>query len=301
MMRISILACLPALVMMTGCDWQSGGTSPAPVWAREATIEALGRAYIEVLPNRAEFSVTYQGRGLTAAEAGALATARANLAADVINQLSDDEARITSSVRIHPFYRQVTVRVDEFEERLVENEHPDSLLGYIADATVEVRSSDLARIALLRGGAMAVGPAQATPVSFSLEPNVETQQAAFEAAVADATARAGIVARVSDNGLGPLLLLREGGQSCLGQEYGAPGQDTARNQMDGFDVLTVTASRRPRGVSELLAATGVTDEALRDGTVDVGSLVEAAQDFALSSDFSPQRLQSRVCAVFAVR
>lgn len=301
MKRISILACLPALALMAGCDWQNGNASPVPVWAREATIEALGRAYIEVAPNRADFSVTYQGRGQTAAEAGALATARANLATEVINQLSDNEARITSQVQIEPFYRQVTIRVDEFEERLVENEHPDSLLGYIAEAIVEVESSDLSRVALLRGAAMAVGPAHATPVFFTLEPDVETQQAAFEAAVADATARAEIVARVSGNQVGPLLLLREGAQSCLGQEYGAPGQDITRSRAESFeDMITVTGSRR-RGVAELLAATGVTDEALRAGTVDLDSLVAAAEEFALSSDFSSQRLQSRVCAVFAVR
>jgi uncharacterized protein YggE len=301
MKRISILACLPALALMAGCDWQNGNAGPVPVWAREATIEALGRAYIEVAPNRAEFSVTYQGRGETAAEAGALATARANLATEVINQLSDNEARITSQVQIELFYRQVTIRVDEFEERLVENEHPDSLLGYIAQARVQVESTDLSRIALLRGAAMAVGPADATRVFFTLEPNVETQQAAFEAAVADATARAEIVARVSGNQVGPLLLLREGAQSCLGKEYGAPGQDITRSRADSFgDVISVTGSRR-RGVAELLAATGVTDEALRAGTVDLDSLIAAAEDFALSSDFTPERLESRVCAVFAVR
>ena len=297
MKRISILACLPALALMAGCDWQNGNASPVPVWAREATIEALGRAYIEVAPNRADFSVTYQGRGQTAAEAGALATARANLATEVINQLSDGEARITSQLEIHPFYRQVTIRVDEFEERLVENEHPDSLLGYIAHVTVNVESTDLARIALLRGGAMAVGPADATDVYFALEPNVETQQAAFEAAVADATARAEIVARVSGNQVGPLLLLREGAQSCLGEEYGSPGQGPDQT----MDVITVTGYSRQRSVSELLAATGVTDEALRAGTVDLDSLIAAAEDFALSSDFTPERLESRVCAVFAVR
>lgn len=301
MKREFAAAALLCGVTLSACYPAGGQTEAVPVWAREETIEALGRAYVEMPPTQAEFSVTYRAQAETSAEAGALATMRANLATETILALSDGTARVTSQLEIEPYFEQVTVRAGEFEEELAENRHPDALLGYVALAVVEVETDNIDQVALLRGGAMAVGPAEATPVRFELEPSAANQRIAFEAAVADAVDRAAIVARVSGGQLGPLLVLREGATSCLGQEYGAPGVDedrSTRSRMEGF--LTITGSRIHRGVTELLATTNVTDEALRAGTVDAATIIAAAEDFSLSADYDVHRVQARVCAIFAV-
>ncbi|MBO6796654.1 SIMPL domain-containing protein [Maricaulis sp.] len=292
------LALSGAAVCLTACQFETTSDPSAPIWAREQSIEAIGRASIEVLPNRAEFGVSYRAQAATAAEANALAITRANLAVEAMREIGEDAVRITTSIDVEPFYEQVRIQVSEFEEAVEENIHPNALIGYVAIASVDVESSDLEGVATLRGAALALGPSEAGSVRFFLDAGVELQRTVFAAAVADAQARAEIVAQTSGDQLGSLLVLREGTQSCLGQVYGAPGQDALRS--DASDRIVVTGSRIRRTAYEAVSELDLTDSSLATGSISVDDIVEAAEAFTVASDFDPHRMTARVCAIYAV-
>jgi uncharacterized protein YggE len=313
MKRISILACLPALVMMTACDWQNERASPVPVWARESTIEALGRAYIEVLPNRAQFSVTFEARDPDSAAASALVVEQANAATAAIRNVTDGSVRVTSNLAVNPYYEQILQQQSEFREVLVENRHPDALLGYVARVTMTVNVVDLDQTAAARGAALAAGPTSSAQVRFYMEPTAELYREAFAAAVSDATERARLVAEASGGTLGDLQILLEGQAPCLrppstpaGVDNGGRGQ-LAQNE-DG-EMIVVTGSRISRtGTVAPSPISNVSDEQLSvvntvntEAFSEVQRLSESAEQFALAADFEPMHFESRVCAVFAVR
>lgn len=131
---------------------------------RRPTIEVLGRAFVEQAPNRARFNVEFEEKNEHSAAASAAVVERANRAAEAIRLASDGEVRITSNLDVRPYYRQVTRRLNEFNEQLVENVHPDALLGYVARVSVNVEVLDPEQAAAARGAALAAGPGAGTVV-----------------------------------------------------------------------------------------------------------------------------------------
>jgi len=309
-MKKSILltACLPALAL-AGCGF--GSTSEptdtrAPVWARTASVEAIGRAYIEVLPNRGQFSVTYEARNEVSEDAVAEAVARANSVTQAMREIDGDNIRITSDLSVSPYYEQVTQHDGLFRERLEENRHPDALLGYTASVTITVIAFDLEHLADVRGAAMAAGPARSQDIRFSMQPSAELYREAFSAAVDDATERARIVAESAGGRLGPVQILLEGQQPCLRPPATPAGFDNhdygqiGRNSND--DRIVVTGSRIQRDAFNSPAPLQVVDaEAIATaGFINPADLVASSGDFALAADFEPMRFETRVCAVFAI-
>ncbi|WP_323762251.1 SIMPL domain-containing protein [Maricaulis sp.] len=307
-MRSVILSAvaLPAMVL-AGCGFGGSETDTSgPVWSRTASVEAIGRAYIEVLPNRGQFSVTFEARNVVSEDAVAEAVARANSVTQAMREIDGDNIRITSDLSVSPYYEQVTQATGEFTERLVENRHPDALLGYTASVTIDVIALDLEHLADVRGAAMAAGPARSRDVQFSMQPSAELYREAFAAAVDDATERARIVAESAGGQLGPVQILLEGQQPCLRPPATPAGLDNGdyrqlgRNE-DG-DRVVVTGSRiRRSDTAAPSPITNVSGESLAvANTIDPRFLVAEAGNFALAADFEPMRFETQVCAVFAV-
>lgn len=275
MKRMLMIAAAPLL--LAACGWDGiGGEAP---WLQGPAIEAQGRAYVEMAPNRARFSVVFERRA-NASEAASEAVVRlANEASDAVRLAVGEEAvRITSDLHLRPYYQQVTRRRGEHVEDLVENVHPEALLGYVARVTVQVVVLAPEHAARARGAALAAGPVDAGGLSFYLEPDAEAQRRVFAAAVQDAAARARLIADESSVRLGSLLLLREGGQPCLGQPSTPPG-------VEAYERMSVAAAA---------------PQMLGDAT-PAQRYAKAADDYALAADMTPQRVEARVCAIYAVR
>jgi uncharacterized protein YggE len=302
-MMTRFLTLVPILAAMTlaGCDLAPDNTGDTPIWAREATVEALGRAYIELPPNRASFEVVYEERDPQSGSASVVALRRAELATEAIRQIAGDQVRLTSDLSVETYYQQITetiVRGEERREVLRENRHPDAVIGYVARVHLSVVVLDLEHVAEVRGAALALGPEDTGSVEFYLDRTSEVLRAAFQAAVVDATARAAIVAEESGDRIGRVLVLREGNQPCLGQAYGGAG----RNDENSSDLIAVTASRRQREQFTSSAPLQVIDsEQIRTaGLVDAEMVLEISQSYQLASDFEPIRVSGAVCAVFAI-
>lgn len=246
------------------------------------TIEVLGRAFVEQAPNRARFSVEFEEKNEDSAVASAAVVERANRAAEAIRLASDGAVRITSNLNVRPYYRQVTRRLNEFNEQLVENVHPDALLGYVARVSVSVEVLDPELAAAARGAALAAGPVQSSSLGFYLEPTAEGQRAAYAAAVEDAQRRAELAAKAGGATLGALQLLQEGQGPCLG----APATET------GYRGGAMALSR---GAAEVAAAP------LPPRDASPQQLAAAAEQFALAADLQPQRMEGRVCALYTLK
>lgn len=277
----TILAGISALVL-TSCDQGS----PVPVWARGPVVEAQGRAFIEVPANRARFQVTFEGRSDTSPEASQQAVTRANLAAQAVRLATGGAVRITSNLSVQPYYEQVIQRYGENNERLVENRHPDSLLGYVASVSMNVTVLEPGLTSQARGAALAAGPVNSGTVQFFLEPTAEDQRAAFAAAVNDATERARIVAEAAGSVLGEIATLQEGTGPCLGAPSTAAG-------LDDYELYRSAGSPPPPPPPPPPPAAPGSEMTAEQLLVDLDR-------YALAADQEPQRVTANVCAVFSV-
>lgn len=278
MRTTGVMGVFVAAVALSGCT--QADDADRPVWARGAVIETQGRAFVELAPNRASFSASYEARNAESAVASAEAVARANNAAEAVRIAAEGEVRITSNLSVRPYYQQVTRRIGPDREELVENVHPDALLGYIATVSMSVVVLDPERAAAARGAALAAGPVSSGALRFYLEPDAENQRAAFAAAVRDAAMRARLIAEASGAELGTLQVLQEGQGPCLGSPSTATGYD---------DRVSVTASR----------AAAPPPPPPADASPQ--ELAAAAERYALAADLQPQRIEARVCAIYSVR
>lgn len=290
MKRIGILLTGASALVLSGCDLAESNASPTPVWARGPVIEAQGRAYVEMPANRSQFSVSFEGRDADSAEASRIAVERANLATEAVRLATEGQVRVTANLSVQPYYQQVTQQISEFQERLIENRHPDALLGYVATVQMHVVVLDPAVTSQARGAALAAGPVNSGNVDFFLEPTVENQRAAFAAAVEDATQRAQIVADAAGDTLGVIVTLQEGSGPCLGRPSTDTGFDDA---YDEYARLAAPPSPPPPPPPPPPPSPGGDGRSAQD-------LLDAAGGLALAADQEPQRVTANVCAIFAV-
>ena len=262
-----------------------------PYWTRRPVIEALGRAELELPPNRASFSVSFIETDRDADDAMQGAVSRARIAYDAIKAVAGDSARVTTSVTVNAYYEQYRDRDGD----RVQNIRPDKVEGYESTASVSVTVTEIALAGEARAAALALAPESSGNMRVYLERTADVNRQAYEAAVADAAARARSSAMAAGSSLGRLLVMQEGNGPCLGRWTSQPGRvvgkvdftPTATRQQ----TVTVTGSR-VSGVgfmseSPLLNVAG---EAITQGNIDA---------LNLPSDQPPQTVQAQVCAVYA--
>ena len=251
-----------------------------PDWMKGRIVEAMGRSFIEVAPNRSRFTATFQGKAKTSAEASETAVEMANAATAAMRKAANDKIRISANLTVTPYYEQVTRTTrygdDQTVEELVENVYPEALLGYVAEVVVSVTMLDPDRTSAVRAEALARGPVRSGEVYFFLEPTAESQQAAFSAAADDARKRAELAATAMGASLGEPLLVREGFDSCLGQA-------TTQAGMASFAKYASPAPPPPPPPPPSSSA----------GAVDVDA-------FSLAADPSPSSVDAEVCAIYAL-
>ncbi len=253
-----------------------------PYWLDRSVIEAIGRAELEVMPDRASFSVTFEETAREAGDASAQAADRARLAVAAMRQRGGEALEIRSTVTLQANYEEYRNRDGVVEQR----EGAENVRSYTAHVTLNVEVTDIARASSVRAAALAVGPEQAQPLGFSLRMTTEHNRRVFAAATADAAARARAAAEASGTQLGPLLALQEGQGPCLGQWYGSrpgmfspppPPPAPMQRGMQEEDLIVVTGSRRGQQLQ-------VTQEQI--------------DRLDLPADIEPMRLQAMVCAVY---
>ncbi len=192
-----------------------------PYWTRSPVIEVLGRANMEVAPNRASFSVTYLETDKDSKKAMQLAVERGRLAYQTIKKTAGETAVIQSSVNVTALYEQYKDK----DGNRIDNQRSDKIRAYEARVTLSVVVDDVSKAGAARAGALALGPENSSGLSTYLERTTEMNLASYEAAVKDGAARARATAAASGATLGKLMVVQEGGGPCLGQWSSMAGSD----------------------------------------------------------------------------
>ncbi len=282
-----ILAVLASGLVLAACSDPGPEPSAAAPWTEGPVIEALGRAYIEVPPNRARFSVTFEARDADSAVASQAAIEAARDATAAIRTVAEDRLRATADLQVNPYYEQLRVQVSEFQEQVIENVHPDHRLGFVARATVTVTMLDVGLADAARGAALAAGPVSAQALYFYLEPTADDQRRVYAAAAEDARQRAEVSAENAGGGLGRLLVLQENAGPCLSYATSTTGYD----EYARFDYAAAPVASPPPPPPPM--AQPAPDR--------VGEILAQAEDYELAADPDPQRVEARVCAVYQLR
>ena len=257
-----------------------------PYWTDRPVIEALGRAKLELPPNRASFDVSFVETNKDTKKAMQLAVERARAAYDAIKAVAGADSRIQTSVNVSPYYEQYRQKDGD----RVENRRADKVKGYEARASVRVTMTNVELAGKARAAALALAPEQSGQLSVRLERTAEVSRQAYEAAVRDAAARARASANAAGAPLGKLLVLQEGNGPCLGQWTTQPGVIARRRS-------AYAPSPSPEPAPRLQS---VTVTAATIGGKDVIITEEDIAALNLPSDDAPQFVQSQVCAVYAV-
>ena len=277
-------------LLLAGCMLGAGGAAAAqeqesgfdrPYWLNRSVIEAIGRAELEVLPDRAQFQVTFEETAREAGAASAQAADRARLAVAAMRQRGGNTLEIRSTVTLQSNYEEYRTREGVVEQR----EGAENVRSYTARVTLDVEVKEIARAPGVRAAALAVGPEQAQPLNFTLRMTTEHNRRVYAAAVADAAARARAAAEAAGARLGPLLVLQEGQGPCLGQWYGErrgmyappPPPPPPAPAMAAMEDVMVTGSRGRQ---------------LRVTQAEIDRL-------DLPADVTPIHLNTMVCAVYA--
>ncbi len=291
-LALILLAATPAAFAQSasptgGHDYQED-VYVTPYWTRMPVIESIGRANMEVEPNRASFSVTYLETDKDADDAMKLAVQRAKLAYETVKKTAGDKAIVQSSVSVDPYYEQYRDR----DGNRIENDRADKIIGYEARVTLNVVVEEIAIAGTARASVLALGPETSSPMRTYLEATTEMNRAAYEAAVADATARAKATAEASGTQLGKLMVVQEGNGPCLGRWTTNAGVDSSylnRNRSGG----DFAPSPEP------VAMESVTVSAAKIGRNDVTITQADIDALDLPSDIRKQTISSSVCMIYS--
>lgn len=267
--------------------------SPAyvrPYWWDKPVVEGLGRAMIDVAPNRARFDLAFVETGSQSDEAMKKAVARAKIAYDAIKKVAGDKARVTTGVNVTAYYKQYKDK----DGNLQTNYRADAVDGYEARVTMYVTLTDTSLAGRTRAAALALGPQSINPVSIYLEQTPEMQRAALDEAAKDARARAQLAAAAAGGRLGDILVVQEGSDSCMGSW--SSGQ-VARVLGDGggrYPPPAYAPPPPPPPPAPMTVASGQVGS--RTITVTDKDLV--ALD--LPSDPSPSQVQASMCVIYTL-
>ena len=256
-----------------------------PYWTRSPVIEVLGRANMEVAPNRASFSVTYLETDRDSKKAMQLAVDRGRLAYETIKRTAGESAVIQTSVNVTALYEQYRDK----DGNRIDNERSDKIRAYEARVSLSVVVDDVSNAGAARAGALALGPENSTGLSTYLERTTEMNLAAYEAAVKDGAARARATAAASGATLGKLMVVQEGGGPCLGQWSSMAGSDYDYYRSEAAVMAPAPPPPPPSPVSSgMIGGAQVTIS-----QADIDAL-------NLPSDDKSQQISSSVCMIYAL-
>jgi uncharacterized protein YggE len=176
-----------------------GLAAPVAGQETERRIVVTGEARVEAVPDRARFTAGVEAEALQASEAlaAASATMRAVFAALEAEGIAAEDVQ-TSRLAVDPVW-----------EHGADGRQP-RVRGFAASNLVTVRVRDVAVLGALVDAVGAAGANRIEGIAFEVSEPRAALDAARRAAVADARARAEVLAEAAGTGLGPVLSIREG-------------------------------------------------------------------------------------------
>jgi uncharacterized protein len=289
--RLLVSAALTAAVCAPFAAAQDSNTFVRPYWWDKPVVEGLGRAMLDVAPNRARFDLSFVETDAKSDEAMKKAVARAKIAYDAIKKVAGDKSRITTSVNVTAYYKQYKDK----EGNVQTNTRADQVDGYEARVTVAVVLTDTSLAGRARAAALALGPQDVNPVYIYLEQTADMQRTVMEEAAKDARQRAQVSASAAGGRLGDILVVQEGNDSCLGNWSSS---QVARVMEGGGGNYRYAPAMAPPPPPPAPPPPPVASGQVGSRTITVTEKDLAALD--LPSDPSPQQIQAAVCVIYTL-
>ncbi|MCW1919868.1 SIMPL domain-containing protein [Rhodobacter sp. KR11] len=171
----------------------------SPVLADAGTISVTGHGTVAVVPDMATLDIGVTTNGDTAAAAlAANNEALTQVIARLITAKVSDRDLQTSNLSLNPNWVMTADGLGQ------------EVKGYIASNILTVRIRDLATVGAVLDAAVQDGANTLNGLSFGLADDSEEQDAAKKAAVADAMARAKLLAEAAGTKLGAIVSITEG-------------------------------------------------------------------------------------------
>jgi uncharacterized protein len=173
---------------------------------RAEGITVTGTGVVHAVPDRAEISFGVLSQGRTASQALTANDAAIQRVVAALRAAGIAAADLqTRSFSVSPRY----------------SEEGEEILGYTAQNTVAAQLRDLARAGAVIDAAVGAGANQVYGPSLSRSDSRELYRDALEAGVADARAKAQVLASAAGVSLGPVVGLAEQGESPMSDQGGA--------------------------------------------------------------------------------
>jgi uncharacterized protein YggE len=285
------LLCLSLCVAATAPAFAQEPTAYVrPYWWDKPVVEGLGRAQMDVQPNRARFDLGFVETDQQSDAATRKAVARAKIAYDAIKKVAGDKARVTTSVKVVAFYEQYRDK----DGNIQTNAREDKVKGYEATASMAIVLTDAALAGRARAAALALGPQESGRINIYLEQTAEMQRAIIDEAAKDARQRASLIATSLGGRLGDILVAQEGSDSCLGNWS---SNQVARVVGDD-DYRYRPSAMAPPPPPPMPAPPPVASGQVGSRTITITEKDLAALD--LPSDPQPQQIQGSVCAIYTL-
>ncbi len=167
------------------------------------TLSVTGHGEVLAEPDQAVVQVGVRAEAVTARAAQQSVNATIQKVLDAFSGLAVDSKQIqTSQLTLHPVYDDARSRRESEQPRIV---------GYRASYTLSVKIDELARISSIVDTALEAGANQLEGVRFELKDEQSAQKEALRRAVADAIAKADVVAEAAGTRLAGILTIAEGG------------------------------------------------------------------------------------------
>lgn len=195
-------SCSPA------ADNSSASTAPSQVVLQEAagqrTLTVSGEGFTLAKPDMASITVGVTSQGATAAEALADSTKKMTAVMDAIKTAGIEERDAqTANLSVNPNYAQPDP---------AKPSEPSKIIGYTVSNDVTVRVRDLSKLGtILDEFVSAAGANTLYGISFDFAEPAPLQDEARKRAVADAKARAKLIADAAGVALGAIQTISESG------------------------------------------------------------------------------------------
>jgi uncharacterized protein len=284
LLALTALAAAPAMA-------QEADKFVRPYWWDKPVVEGLGRAILNVAPNRARFDVAFVETDSDSDAATKKAVARAKIAYDAIRKVAGDRARVTSSVNVTAYYEQYRDK----DGNIQTNTREDKVKGYEARVSMYVVLTDTSLAGRARAAALALGPKDSGSISIYLEQTTAMQRDAMEEAAKDARERARLTAVAAGAKLGDLLVLQEGNGPCMGEWSSS---QVARVADPDNNYRSYPAAMAPPPPPPPPAPVALASGQIGSRTVSITEKDLAALD--LPSDPQPQQISASMCAIYTL-
>ena len=194
----AVAAGIAAVVVLAGVarpDFASGDTTPA---SPTRTITVSGAGSVSVTPTQAAFSFGVSSRAKTAVQA---------LAAN-----SADMTKLIAALKAAGV-PAASLQTSSVSLSAVTSDSDQTIVGYTASNSVSATISNLGRAGQIVDTAVSAGANEVEGPNLTVSDQESLYHAALKAAVADARAKADVLAEASGTHVGAVLSVEENGES----------------------------------------------------------------------------------------